>query len=573
MSYVALYRKWRPRTFDEVRGQDAVCTALKHQVESGRVGHAYLFCGTRGTGKTSVAKILARAVNCEHPENGNPCGVCPACQAILKDSSMNVTEIDAASNNGVDNIRDIRDQVQYSPTEGKYRVFIIDEVHMLSTGAFNALLKTLEEPPSYCIFILATTEVHKVPVTVLSRCQRYDFRRIPASVIADRLKELCGAEGISAEDRALSYIARAADGALRDALSLLDECVAFLPEGTLRYEDVLGILGAVDAAAFSSLFRAVSGGRVGEALAALGSAFEEGRDLGQFIGDFLWYLRNLLILKTAENAAGMIDSTGEQLELMRQDAAVATREQLMRWIRVLGELSNRLRFATQKRVMTELALIRLATPEMDDSNDALAERVASLERELRDLKASGIPMARAGADAGMPGVVPGGAQGAAGMAGTAGNSGMPGGLYPGGAAGQAGSGAGQIQGETVIALPRGEYEDFMKVREDWGKLTEDLGGIYTAAFRGTQVEPSGEGAMCVVFPSAGMQRFGGLEKGLERLQELVRERYQKEIRFTTRIRKGDREPARRYTVTREELETEINFPIQIEGEDGGPDGE
>ena len=205
MSYVALYRKWRPRTFEEVKGQDAICTTLKNQIISGRVGHAYLFCGTRGTGKTSVAKILARAVNCEHPINGNPCGECAMCRAIAEEQSMNVQEIDAASNNGVDNIRDIREQVQYPPTEGHYRVFIIDEVHMLSTGAFNALLKTLEEPPAYVIFILATTEAHKIPVTVLSRCQRYDFHRITAEIIAGRLKELTAAEQIQIEERAIDY--------------------------------------------------------------------------------------------------------------------------------------------------------------------------------------------------------------------------------------------------------------------------------------------------------------------------------------------------------------------------------
>jgi DNA polymerase-3 subunit gamma/tau len=217
MSYTALYRKWRPKTFEEVKGQDAICTTLKNQIKSGRIGHAYLFCGTRGTGKTSVAKILARAVNCEHPEDGNPCNECATCSAIMKESSMNVVEIDAASNNGVDNIREIREQVQYPPTEGKYRVFIIDEVHMLSTGAFNALLKTLEEPPEYVIFILATTEANKIPVTVLSRCQRYDFKRISVETITDRLKELTGAEKIEIEEKALTYIAKCADGAMRDA--------------------------------------------------------------------------------------------------------------------------------------------------------------------------------------------------------------------------------------------------------------------------------------------------------------------------------------------------------------------
>ena len=225
MSYTALYRKWRPVSFEDVKGQDPIVQTLKNQITSERIGHAYLFCGTRGTGKTSIAKIFARAVNCEHPVDGSPCNECPTCRSIQSGSSMNVVEIDAASNNGVENIRDIREQVQYPPTEGRYRVYIIDEVHMLSIGAFNALLKTLEEPPSYVIFILATTEVHKIPITILSRCQRYDFKRISLETIADRLRELTQAEQIQVEDKALLYVAKAADGSLRDALSLLDQCV------------------------------------------------------------------------------------------------------------------------------------------------------------------------------------------------------------------------------------------------------------------------------------------------------------------------------------------------------------
>ena len=227
MSYTALYRKFRPASFADVKGQEHIVTTLKNQIAAERIGHAYLFCGTRGTGKTTVAKILARAVNCEHPVDGNPCGECETCKAIAAGTSMNVIEIDAASNNGVDNIREIRDEVAYSPTSGKYKVYIIDEVHMLSIGAFNALLKTLEEPPSYVIFILATTEAHKIPITILSRCQRYDFKRIPLTTIADRMRELMNEEQVEVEEKALRYIAKKADGSMRDALSLLDQCIAF----------------------------------------------------------------------------------------------------------------------------------------------------------------------------------------------------------------------------------------------------------------------------------------------------------------------------------------------------------
>ena len=235
MSYLALYRKYRPQTFDEVRGQDHIVTTLKNQMKAGRIGHAYLFCGTRGTGKTSVAKLFAKAVNCESPVDGSPCGKCAVCKSIDSMASMNVTELDAASNNSVDNIRDIIDSSRYSPTEGKYKVFIIDEVHMLSTSAFNALLKTLEEPPEYVIFILATTEVHKIPITILSRCQRYDFKRITTDIIAGCLSDLMKSEGIDAEEKALKYIARAADGSMRDAESLLIKCWKYLDRSMLKY--------------------------------------------------------------------------------------------------------------------------------------------------------------------------------------------------------------------------------------------------------------------------------------------------------------------------------------------------
>lgn len=255
MSYTALYRKFRPSTFDQVKGQDHIVQTLKNQINANRIGHAYLFCGTRGTGKTSVAKIFAKAVNCEHPVDGSPCNECETCRGITNGSAMNVIEIDAASNNGVDNIRQIRDEIQYSPSSGKYTVYIIDEVHMLSIGAFNALLKTLEEPPAYVIFILATTEPHKIPITILSRCQRYDFKRISIDTIAARLSELMEKESIEVEDKAIRYVAKAADGSMRDALSLLDQCIAFYLGQKLTYDNVLDVLGAVDNEIFSRLTR------------------------------------------------------------------------------------------------------------------------------------------------------------------------------------------------------------------------------------------------------------------------------------------------------------------------------
>ena len=287
MSYTALYRKFRPSTFDQVKGQDHIVQTLKNQINANRIGHAYLFCGTRGTGKTSVAKIFAKAVNCEHPVDGSPCNECETCRGITNGSAMNVIEIDAASNNGVDNIRQIRDEIQYSPSSGKYTVYIIDEVHMLSIGAFNALLKTLEEPPAYVIFILATTEPHKIPITILSRCQRYDFKRISIDTIAARLSELMEKESIEVEDKAIRYVAKAADGSMRDALSLLDQCIAFYLGQKLTYDNVLDVLGAVDNEIFSRLTRSVIDSDVTTSLNILDEIIMQGREPGQFVNDFL----------------------------------------------------------------------------------------------------------------------------------------------------------------------------------------------------------------------------------------------------------------------------------------------
>ena len=322
MSYVALYRKFRPDHFEDVKGQEHIVTTLQNQIKAERVGHAYLFCGTRGTGKTTVAKILAKAVNCEHPVEGSPCGECASCKAIAAGVSMNVIEIDAASNNGVDNIREIIDEVAYSPAEGKYKVYIIDEVHMLSPGAFNALLKTLEEPPSYVIFILATTEVHKIPITILSRCQRYDFKRITIDTITTRLQELMETEQVQVEEKALRYIARVADGSMRDALSLLDQCIAFHYGQVLTYDKVLDVLGAVDTEVFGRLLRFVLDQNVSGCIGLLEEIVMQGRELPQFVADFTWYLRNLLLLKASDDIEDVIDVSTENLVRLREEAAM-----------------------------------------------------------------------------------------------------------------------------------------------------------------------------------------------------------------------------------------------------------
>ncbi len=382
MAYTALYRKYRPSEFDDVKGQDHIVTTLQNQVRADRIGHAYLFCGTRGTGKTTVAKILAKAVNCEHPVNGSPCGECAMCRAITAGNSLNVIEIDAASNNGVDDVRQIREEVGYPPTQGRFKVYIIDEVHMLSVNAFNALLKTLEEPPSYVVFILATTEPHKLPVTILSRCQRYDFHRIPVDTIAARLQELIGIEGIEAEESAIRYIARAADGSMRDGLSLLDQCVSFYLGQKLTYEHVLEVLGAVDTTIFARLLEAVLGDRAADAIAVIEDLVRQGRDLGQFVNDFIWYLRNLLLVRASDRMEDVLDMSAENLAVLRAEAEQVEDVTVMRYIRVFSDLSNEMRYASQKRVLLEIAVLRLCRPEMEQDNDSLLDRIARLERKM-----------------------------------------------------------------------------------------------------------------------------------------------------------------------------------------------
>ena len=382
MSYMALYRKFRPKDFNEVRGQDAIVRTLRNQIIYERIGHAYLFCGTRGTGKTSIAKLFAKAVNCEHPIDGNPCNCCATCQAINSSSSMDVIEIDAASNNGVDNVREIREQVQYSPVSGRYKVYIIDEVHMLSPSAFNALLKTLEEPPSYVIFILATTEKHKVPITILSRCQKYDFKRISIETISDHLMDLMNKEGIDAEQEALSYIARVADGSMRDALSLLDQCISFYLGQTLTYDNVLAVLGTVDLSIFQKLLQKILTQETGSVLKIIEDMMNDGREMTQFLSDFLWYLRNLLILKDPHAGEENLDMSASSIAQLRKDSQQIETETLLRFIRILSELSNQLRNASQKRILLEVAFIKLCQPQMETDTGSLLERIRLLEEKM-----------------------------------------------------------------------------------------------------------------------------------------------------------------------------------------------
>lgn len=537
MSYTALYRKWRPTSFEEVRGQDHIVKTLKNQINSGRIGHAYLFCGTRGTGKTSIAKIFARAVNCEHPVDGSPCGECSMCRQIAEGASLNVVEIDAASNNGVENIRDIREQVQYPPTDGRYRVYIIDEVHMLSIGAFNALLKTLEEPPSYVIFILATTEVHKIPITILSRCQRYDFKRISIDTIAGRLAELTQAEQIDVDDRALRYVARAADGSMRDALSLLDQCVAFHFGEKLTYDNVLEVLGAVDNRVFGKLFQAVLASDTKACIREIEEMIIQGRDLSQLVNDFVWYMRNLLIAKTTDEPGDMLDMSEENLAVLKEEAAGVDTETLMRYIRIFSELSGQLRYASQKRILVEIAFIKLTTPSMEQNLDSILQRITLLEQKMQEMPDNLQKLAS---------------------------------LAP--AAGQAASSKTAVV-ETppepkTVSLPPAQYEDLMLMRKEWGRIASlsQLVGSIRLSLPKTSVEPAGEGCLCIVCTDENTFGIINREPEIKNLQEVVQEKYKKTLQFKVRL-ESSAVPQRTVYVSDEDLKNAIHTDVIVEEDD------
>lgn len=383
MAYLALYRKFRPQVFSDVKGQDHIVRTLENQIKTDRIGHAYLFTGTRGTGKTTVAKIFAKAVNCKNiHEDGDPCNECDSCRAITEGRSMDVLELDAASNNSVENIRDIIDSMAYPPSDGKYKVYIIDEVHMLSNNAFNALLKSLEEPPEYVIFILATTEVNKIPQTILSRCQKYEFHRISIETISARIKELCEKEGVGIDEKAVHYVAKAADGSMRDALSLLDECIAFYSGETLTYDNVLSVLGAVDTAIFSRLLRDIIRSDTLDALKVIDDVLIEGRELTQFANDFNWYLRNLLLVKNGEKDEEVLGMSSDNMKALMEEAEKIDTEVIIRYIRIVSELSDSIKYSGQKRVLTEIAVIKLCNPEMERDFGSLVDRMGKIEKAI-----------------------------------------------------------------------------------------------------------------------------------------------------------------------------------------------
>lgn len=375
MAHLALYREWRPKTFDEVVEQKHAVYALRQSVISGQIAHAYLFSGTRGTGKTTMAKIFSRAINCLQPQNGNPCNECAICRSSLDGSLLDIVEMDAASNNSVDNIRRICDEVVYMPSQARYKVYIIDEVHMLSMGAFNALLKTLEEPPAHAVFILATTEPHRIPATILSRCQRYDFRRIPVESMALRLTEIAGADGIDITPEALQTIATLADGALRDAISLLDQARASVP-GQIDRDQVLELAGVVQDDFLEQVATAMLNGQVPELLALIEQLVMAGRDLARFITDLAQHFRNILVCQVSSDPKLLVRVTSATLADMRQLAGTVSSTRLIDYIRGLSSLLSDLRWAADGRTVLEIGLIRLTGTFAAISGQQAAETVS-----------------------------------------------------------------------------------------------------------------------------------------------------------------------------------------------------
>ena len=382
MAYQALYRKWRPARFDDFVGQESVIATLRNQVITGRIAHAYLFCGTRGTGKTSAAKVLARAVNCLAPENGEPCGKCAVCRALLEENALDIVEIDAASNNGVDEIRDLREKVKYPPQSGKYRVYIIDEVHMLSAGAFNALLKTLEEPPAHVVFILATTEPQKLPATILSRCQRFDFHRIPASQIISRLKDAADDMGVRVEKQAYDRIARAAEGGMRDAFSIMDMCLSYA-QGELTEALVLQVLGASDRGFLFRFADALIAGQSAQALALVDELMRAGREPQVFAKDVSQHLRTILMADICGGeAADLLELTVEDARRYQEQGKKCARTRLLRMLDLFLASETDMKWSSQPRIALEVAVVRACLTDEEMNLEALMARVETLEKRL-----------------------------------------------------------------------------------------------------------------------------------------------------------------------------------------------
>lgn len=382
MAYTALYREWRPKSFNDVVGQEHITTTLKNQILNNRIAHAYLFCGTRGTGKTSTAKVFAKALNCLALGDGEPCNQCEMCRKINEGLAIDVTELDAASNNGVDKIRDIIDDVKYPPQEARFKVYIMDEVHMLSAGAVNAFLKTLEEPPNNVIFILATTDPQKLPITILSRCQRFDFKRINNNEITARLRKIVTDQGVLADDKSLSLIARVSDGAMRDSLSILDQAIS-MGNGKVEYSTIINMLGLVTNEYLFTLTNAIIQRSVEKCINIIEEVVYSGKDVYLFMKDLIAHYRNLLMAKVTNNPEEVLDMSEENISLIKEQSARLRAEEIMRYIRILQDAEGNAKLSKQARLYLELAIIKMCKIEYDTSNEVILTRLNKLEENLK----------------------------------------------------------------------------------------------------------------------------------------------------------------------------------------------